>query len=80
MSAKPETKDLLKIIRDLHHIHDYHVGVRTTDASILTPRSLTITSTVGINYTTTHLINPRIRCMSASVRICWKRHVRWVWS
>ena len=25
MSAKPETKDLLKIIRDLHHIHDYHV-------------------------------------------------------
>ncbi len=25
MSAKPETKDLLKIIRDLHHIHDYSV-------------------------------------------------------
>lgn len=25
MSAKPETKDLLKIIRDLHQIHDYNV-------------------------------------------------------
>jgi HD-GYP domain-containing protein (c-di-GMP phosphodiesterase class II) len=25
MSAKPETKDLLKIIRDLHHVHDYAV-------------------------------------------------------
>ena len=25
MSARPETKDLLKIIRELHHIHDYTV-------------------------------------------------------
>ncbi|RKX68546.1 MAG: metal-dependent phosphohydrolase, partial [Spirochaetes bacterium] len=25
MSARPETKDLLKIIRNLHHIHDYTV-------------------------------------------------------
>ncbi len=25
MSAKPETKDLLKVIRDLHQIHDYNV-------------------------------------------------------
>ncbi len=25
MSARPETKDLLKIIRDLHHVHDYAV-------------------------------------------------------
>ena len=25
MSSRPETKDLLKIIRDLHHIHDYVV-------------------------------------------------------